>query len=114
MAIIEVIIRDYLKNIFDCPVYADVPQDPGERYITIERTGGGQVDYIRDATIAVQCTAKTRLETIKLHETVIQAMLEITTLDAIGGIDLSGESDYTDLSIKEYRYQSVYDIRYYQ
>lgn len=110
---IEAIVRDYLLTVLSVPVYIDVPANPPERYVVIERTGGGEIEHIRLATIALQSYGGRRSAAAELHEAVLTAMDGLITLDRISACDLNAEYDYTDTTTKRYRYQAVYNIVYY-
>lgn len=110
---IEVIIKDYLDTVLTVPVYAQRPAEVPQKYVTVERTGGGMTNRIRSAMVAVQSYAPTLYEAAELHEEVIGAMLDIVSLDEIGGISLNSEYNYTDEETKQPRYQAVFDVVYY-
>lgn len=110
---IESIVRNYLLTALTVPVYIDVPANPPSKYVTIERTGGGEVEHIRNAMIAIQSYGGSRLEAATLHEEVSALMKSMNTLDVISACDLNAEYDFTDTSTKRYRYQAVFDIIYY-
>lgn len=110
---IEKIIRDYLMPLISVPVYIDVPPEPGDAYVVIERTGGGEREHIRDAMVAIQSYGATKYAAASQHETVLDVMKGLTTLDTVSACDLNAEYDYTDTQTKRYRYQAVYDIVYY-
>lgn len=110
---IETIIRNYLKTELDVPVYIDVPASPPASYVSIERTGGREIEHIRTALIAIQSYGGSRLQAATLHESILALMKSIITLDAISACDLNAEYDYTDRQTDRYRYQAVFDITYY-
>lgn len=95
------------------PVYIEVPADPPDDYVVIERTGGREIEHIRSALIAIQSFGGSRLAAATLHETVLALMREIIALDNISACDLNAEYDYTDTQTKRNRYQAVYDITYF-
>ena len=110
---IEEIIRNYLLPLLAVPVYVDIPAEPPASYVSIERTGGGEVEHIREATIALQSYGTRKSAAATLHETVMSAMNGLITLDRISACDLNAEYDFTDTETKRYRYQAVYNIVYY-
>ena len=111
--IIEAIVRDYLKELVQVPVYIETPAEPPDSYIAIDKTGGGETEHLRNARILIDSYGKSRLEAAELHETVISAMSEIIALDCIGGYDLNEEQYNPDLDTKRPRYQLYCDIIYY-
>lgn len=110
---IEAIIRDYLLELLDVPVYIDVPADPPENYVVIERTGGSETEHIRSATIAVQSYGPRKTAAAELHEQVLSLLPDIADGVRVSACDLNAEYDYTDTQTKRYRYQAVFDLVYY-
>lgn len=110
---IEATVRDYLMPLVSVPVYIDVPAEPPDRYVTIQRTGGGETEHIRSAMIAIQCYGATRAQAAALHEDVLVSMKALNELIGVSACGLNAEYDFTDTETKRYRYQSVYDIIYY-
>lgn len=110
---IEKIIRDYLTEHLDAPVYTEQPKEKPIAYVVIERTGGSRENMIRSATLAIQSYNKTMLTAAQLHERVIELMNDSITLDAISSVDINSEYNFTDTATKQYRYQAVFDIVYY-
>ena len=110
---IETIIRDYLLEELDVPVYIDVPANPGDSYVVIERTGGGENEHIRSATITVQSYGPRKTSAAELHEQILSTLPDIATGEVVSACDLNAEYDYTDTQTKRYRYQAVFDIIYY-
>lgn len=111
---IEAIIRNYLITALSTvPVYIDVPAEPPDKYVVIERTGGGNEEHIRNAMVAVQSYGKTRLDAATLHEDVLAKLPAIADGDKVSSCTVNSEYDFTDTSTKRYRYQAVFDIIYY-
>lgn len=110
---IEATIRNYLLSALSVPIYVDVPGDPPASYVALERTGGGETEHIRNATIAIQSYGPSRAKAATLHESVMDAMRDFIVLDSISACSLNAEYDFTDTSTKRYRYQAVYNIVYY-
>ena len=112
---IEAIVRNFLlsQTAITAPVYIDVPSDPPAKRVVIERTGGGMVEHIRNAQIAVQSYGARRSEAAELHEAILEIMPTLSALPNVSACDLNAEYDFTDTSTKEYRYQSVFNIVYY-
>ena len=110
---IEEIVRNYLLTVLSVPVYIDVPSEPPDSYISIERTSGGENEHIRTATIAIQSYGATKLGAATTHENVLTKMKGLITLDAVSSCKINSEYDFTDMDTKQYRYQAVYNIVYY-
>lgn len=110
---IEKVILDYLNNELDVPVYMERPKTPPTSYVLIEKTGGGEDNYIKHATLAIQSISTTLYNTASLNETVKELMKNAVIVDDVAKVSLNSDYNYTDSSTKEYRYQAVFDITHY-
>lgn len=113
MAIVEKIICDYLTAQV-APAYPEMPETMPARLILVERTGGGISNRLRYATIAIQSYAGSLYEAAQLNESVITAMDSIGQQPNIGRAQLNSNYNFTDTTRKEYRYQAVYDVVYFE
>lgn len=117
---IEQIVLDYLSEQISVPVLMELPEVPSEsfqsmpeRFIVLEKVGGGMADHIGAGSIAVQSYSLNSLyEAAQLDEEVRAAMWGIIELDEISEIRLSSNYNHTDTRTKRYRYQSVFDFHY--
>ncbi len=111
---IEKIILDYLGQELTVPVYMEVPEGrPDETFVVIEKTGGGRVNHIDSATLAIQSYAPSMYGAAALNEEVKAAMENAITLDSISRSVLNSDYNYTDTTSKHYRYQAVFDVIFY-
>lgn len=110
---IEKIVLDYLNNVMAVPVYMEMPEEPPEKFVLIEKTGSGLDNYIHAATLAVQSYGASLLEAANLNEEVKEFMLAITSLGEICSCKLNSDYNYTDTQKKKYRYQAVFDLIHY-
>lgn len=100
-------LKDALPDVY---VAADVPADRPDYFITLERTGGGLDNVVRDTpTVAIQAWAPTRAEAMALAEDVRDAMDAFKYAPYICRCSLNGMYNYPT-SHAEPRYQLVYDI----
>lgn len=110
---IETVVRNYLKEKLDVPVYLVAPSETPKKYVTLERTGGSRKNFINSATFAIQsCSAQSLTEAAKLNEQVKEVMDGITLTTGIYGAHLNSDYNFTDTTTKVYRYQAVYNITY--
>lgn len=107
---IEKIVLDFLNNILDVPVCME--KQNVKKYVLIEKTGSGCVDYINTATFAIQSYGASLYEAASLNESVKEAMNKIIELDEISSVSLNTDYNYTDTETKKYRYQAIYDLVY--
>lgn len=111
---IEEIIRNYLTGA-GVTAYMEIPEGGGTPpFVIIEKTGGGEENHIRSATIAIQSYADTLYGAAQLNEQVKALMDDITLLPQISACELNSDYNFTDTTKKEYRYQAVYDLVYFE
>ena len=111
---IEIILKDYLEKALDVPVLLEVPQNPPESYILIDKTGSsGRVHNIQTATVAIQSYAPSMLLAAELNEKVKDAMEMLVILPTVSRSELNTDYNFADTQRKLYRYQAVFDIVHY-
>jgi len=109
---IERILLQYLHN-KGFAVYLEMPTTLPDEFIIIEKTGSNFTNQVTRSTIAIQSYSTTLANAIELNEDVKEAVLDIVELANIGGCDLVSDYNFTDTSIKRYRYQAVFEITHY-
>lgn len=110
---IENIILDYLTGA-GVTAYLEIPEGGGTPpYVVIERTGGGDENHINSATVAIQSYGASLYLAARLNEQVKALMEDILLMPEISACDLNSDYNYTDNTKKQYRYQAVYDLVYY-
>lgn len=110
---IELIIKEFLDGQLDVPSFFEHQTELPDRYLLIEKVGGSQQNQLKSATVAVQSYASSLYEAAKLNEQVKEAMFELVAVDAVSGISLDNDYNFTDTETKSYRYQAIFDINYY-
>ena len=111
---IEEILHNYLGDSLSVPVYLEVPKDYPSRYYVIERTGGAQVNHIKSATVAIKSYGESMYDAALMNEELKEVMLEtIPAYGEIASVRLNSDYNFTDTTTKQYRYQAVFDIKYY-
>lgn len=110
---IEIIVLNHLKSKISEPVELEKPSAQTGSYVVFEKTSSGKSNHLPSATFAFQSYGKSLYEAAALNEKVKNAVESLIELDEIRGVTLNSDYNFTDLSTKEYRYQAVYDIRYY-
>ena len=117
---IEQIVLEYLTEHINVPVFMELPEVPSEdnptmpeRFILLEKVGGGQTDHINSGSIAVQSYSLNSLyEAASLDEETRALMQNIVELDDISGVRIASNYNHTDTRTKRYRYQSVFDFNF--
>ena len=110
---IETVIKDFLDGHLSVPSFLEHQEDMPERYVLFEKLGSSKSNYLTSATFAFQSYAESMFEAAKLNEEVKVAVENLITLNEIGGISLNSDYNYTDSQTKQYRYQAVFDIKYF-
>lgn len=112
---IEAIIISYLASALgsDISVSGEVPRPMPETFVTVEKTGSSETNYIKRATLAIQSWAGSQAAAAALNEEVKTAMDAAVTLDSISRSHCETDYNYTNTSTDRNRYQAVYDLVYY-
>lgn len=110
---IEKIIIDYLIA-QDIPgvgtnVYAEVPETPPERYITVRRAAGSITNRIRNSNVVTEAVSRVSLfDAAEIHEAVIAALQEIRDYTELYSCRLNSDYNATRTETKEYAYQALW------
>lgn len=110
---IELIVLNHLNSKLSETVHLEKPSAQTESYVVFEKTSSGKSNHLPSATFAFQSYADSLYNAAVLNERVKSAVESLVELDEIRGLDLNSDYNFTDTTTKEYRYQAVYDIRYY-
>ena len=110
---IEKIVMDYLKDSLEMDVFGEFPENPPSSFLVLEKTGSRKDGMIDFSTIAIQSYAPTLYMAAELNLRVKAVMEDIMDLPSINEAELNGDYNFTDLEMKRYRYQAVYEITHY-
>ena len=112
---VELTVFEWLKKkLPGIKVYIEEPKNAGDKFVLVEKTGGTESVGLNTATFAVQTYGKTRYEAAELNEKVKEAMYKMAGPDSVATkVELNSDYNFPDLTTKRYRFQSVYDITYY-
>ena len=114
---IETLVKEFLESKLSVPVLTEVPKNPASSYVIIEKTGGTQQEYINSAILTIQSYGPSLYDAAMLNDGVKAWMLDgmegLITLDDITKVNLNSDYNYTDTSMKRYRYQALYEIIHY-
>ena len=110
---IEKIVLDHLSTALAVPVCLEIPENPPNTFVLVEKTGSSRANQINRATLAVQSWAKTMMSAAELNEQVKTAMDELTIYDDVCVCRLNSDYNFTDTMTKHYRYQAVFDLVFY-
>ena len=112
---IEKTVKDYLKTHLSegRKVYMEVPENPPDEYVIVEKTGSGQSNHINQAMIAVRSVSKNSMyKAAELNEEVVGLMDNIIYSEDIFRCELNSDYNFTNTATKEYRYQAVFNLFY--
>ncbi|MBR3097490.1 MAG: hypothetical protein IKH17_06375 [Bacteroidales bacterium] len=109
---IELTVLNYLAEQMSVPVYMEMPAEMPDSFVLVEKTGSGRDNRIDRATIAIQSYAPTLYEAAALNDAVKEAMDGMAYAENVFMAKLNSDYNYTDTSVKRYRYQAVYDMTY--
>lgn len=111
---LEKIMCAYLSTALS-PVHVGlvVPEEPPAKYVVFERTRSGESDMLKSAVLAFRSAAPTLQEAAELNELLVSAVKDSVALAQISSAKLNTAYNNTDPNKKEYRWQAVFDITYY-
>lgn len=110
---IEEYIMDFLMRSTGISCYLEVPENPEQCFVVIERVGSSKSNLIEHASLAIQSYAETLHAAGEINEAVKEAMDDVVMLPKISAVRLESDYNHTDPTSKRYRYQAVYEITYY-
>lgn len=114
---IELILLNYLKSELDYPIYLEEPtrDDNGnpKNCIVFEKTGSVEKNKLKSATFAFKSYGESMYKAAMLNEELKSVLEDGIKLDDIAKIKLNSDYNFTDTETKRYRYQAVFDIKYY-
>ncbi|MEI3386450.1 MAG: hypothetical protein V8R62_12630 [Faecalibacillus intestinalis] len=108
---IEEIVFNYLKNKLNVPVTFENINEV--EYVLIGKSGSSRFDSTNTATFFIQSYSSSKYKASLLNEKVKDVMYDLIELDEITSLHLNSDYDYTDTTIKKYRYQALFDIGYF-
>lgn len=115
MNIIESILMSFLQARVSVPVYTILPANSEVPCIVIEKTAGGYTDTILYATVAIQSYGADLEGAAVLNDNIKWLLLNEFIKDSqVLGIELNSDYNFTDTTTEHFRYQAVYDVRYYR
>lgn len=110
---IEIIIKNHLEEKLAEQIFLEKPNPSLGNYVVFEKTSSSKSNHLPSATFAFQSYGTSLYKAVELNEKVKIAVESLIELDEIRGIKLNSDYNFTDTTTKEYRYQAVFDIKYY-
>lgn len=95
----EALVIGYLNGqALGVDAFADIPADRPERFITVERTGGGRDRFVDRPQAVVQVWADSRAGASELADTVAASLQGMTTLPEVGRVTVESVVNFPDVS----------------
>lgn len=110
---IETVIYDYLKNTKQLAIYTEQPKSKPQAFYLMEKTAGGFLNGVNTSTITIQSYAQTLYDAALMNDVIKDAMLDAVSLDAVSGVRINSDYNFTDPTTKQYRYQAVFVLTHY-
>lgn len=110
---IEKTILNYLQrklNISD--VYLETPKTIPNEYVVFTIVDRSRENLIDAVTVRIYSYSTSKLKACMLDELVRNAMYDITDEDEISSSKIGGGSDDYDATLKKYRYQCYFNLKY--
>ena len=102
---IEKIAINHLSTALTVPVYMEIPENPPNTFVLVEKTGSSRTNRVN--------RAGSLLAAAELNERVKAAMDELADIDDVSACRLNSDYNFTDTTTKHYRYQAVFDLVFY-
>ena len=107
---VEEAVRNWLVDL-GYSAYVRVPKDRPQRFVTVERTGGGVVDMVDMPMIAVQTWAQTQAEAEEDAAAIRMVALVGNLPEGVHSMRVnSGPYKFYDEDSMQPRYQIVFDV----
>lgn len=111
---IETIVLNYLKTALNpVDVGLERTENLKRKYILFEKISSSKINHLKSARLAFQSYDTSLAKAAKLNEQVKVVVENLTELNEIVSVSLDNDYNFTDTSTKEYRYQAIFDIKYY-
>lgn len=110
---IELTMKNFLDGHLSAPSFFVLPNNLPSRYVSVERTGGGEQNHLLSSTFTFQSYADSLYDAAILNDEVKSTVDHLIELDEIRSVKLNSDYNFTDTTTKKFRYQAVYDIGYY-
>ena len=110
---IEETIIAYLSQNLTEPVKAEIPANPPQRFVVIQKKGSDRENHIDTALFEFDSYAESLFAAAELNEAVKAVVESLTDLDEISCCEFGGDYNATDTASKRYCYQAMYNITHY-
>lgn len=111
---VDVEILNRLKALLSLNVYMEVPDDAPEEFYVIQFVKGECRHGLAEMSIIAQSYGNTMYRACDMNKDMEAALESLITEDYIRDISRNGSYPYNKTDIKQYRYQCLFDVSYYE
>lgn len=113
--VLEKKIISFLSENLSVPVSGELPDNPTIPCVVVEKTAGSYENTILSGTYAVQSYGTSMAEASELNDNVKFLLLDgFITDNQVTDVTLNTDYNFTDTTAERYRYQAVFDIKFYR
>lgn len=110
---IEVILKNYLDEHLDAPVFFDYPANAPDDFVLIDKVGSGESHHLPSSSVAFQSYSKSKYGAIVLNKKLKEAIKNSINLMEISKVELNSDYNFPDTTRKRPRYQAVFNFNHY-
>ena len=111
---IEFVIKEYLQQRLEVPVYFEFPRKPSESFLVLNVEHNSRENHIDSALLVVDSYGPSQLAAAQLNRSVKPVLDDLALLPNISASKRGGDYPAFDSANKKYRYQAVQNITYYE
>lgn len=110
---IEVILKNYLDEHLDAPVFFDYPANAPDDFVLIDKVGSGESHHLPSSSVAFQSYSNSKYGAIVLNKKLKEAIKNSISLMEISKVELNSDYNFPDTTRKRPRYQAVFNFNHY-
>ena len=107
---VEALVVAHLKAVLDVPVSASVPKDRPARFVTVERTGGPQTQFLDNPQFAIQAWDTSVSNAADLAGEVRRALPGLLNISQVAKVNIGSTYNYPDPDSRQARYQTTCEL----
>lgn len=111
---VDVEILNRLNALLSLDVYMEKPDDAPEEFYVIQFVKGGNQHGLAEMSIIAQSYGNTMYRACDMNKDMEAALESLISEDYIRDISRNGSYPYNKTDIKQYRYQCLFDVSYYE
>ena len=111
---VDVDILNRLNALLSLNVYMEKPKDAPEEFYVIQFVKGGNQHGLAEMSIIAQSYGKTMYRACDMNKDMEAALESLISEEYIRDISRNGSYPYNKPDTKQYRYQCLFDVSYYE